>query len=224
MIRLRDIGQFIVRPVIFVMILMVLFGIFIHPASPISFNLETIRSRVDALGYWGPLYYILTVVLLELFAFPLVPLILMAGILFGKVGGAVTALIAATLSAMVSWGIARHLVHDKWREKIFKRLGVFAPFLLQKGILHVAVSRSLPVPFGVVSYAAGVIYRNIRPIVIGNLIGLAPWCVIYTWLGAYLLENKFLYLAGILVIILIMEIFLFAYWHKQNIEASLKNH
>lgn len=212
----KEMGQFIIRPIIIIILFILFLIIFIHPNSPISFNIEAIRSRVDTLGYWGPLYYILAVVILELFSFPMVPLIMLAGLLFGKAGGAFAAIAAATGSALVSWLIARYLIHDELRQKIFKRLGRFTPFLLKKGLFHIALSRSLPVPFGIVSYATGVIYVDVKPIVLGNIIGMAPWCIIYTWLGSNLIENKWLILGIILIIILTLEILLFTYWHKHD--------
>ncbi len=212
----KEMGRFIVRPTIMLIVFLLLAVVLIHPDSPFSFDLEAVRSRVDTMGNVGPLYYILVVVILELFSFPMVPLIMLAGLLFGKVGGPAAALAAATCSALVSWFIARFLIPETLRKRIFKRLGSFTPFLLQKGILHVALSRSLPVPFGIVSYATGIIYVDIKPIVLGNIIGMAPWCFIYTWLGANLFENRWIIIGVILLIILLLEILLFTYWKRQE--------
>jgi len=212
----KEMGRFIVRPIIILVLFLLLFAAFIHPSSPASFNLGSIRSHVDALGYWGPLYYMLAVVILELFSFPMVPLIMLAGILFGKAGGAAAAIAAATLSAQVSWFVARYMIHGELREKVLFKLDKFAPFLIQKGLFHIAMSRSLPVPFGIVSYATGVLYADFRTVALGNIIGIAPWCVIYTWLSSELVENKLIIIGALLAVIIVLEILLFLYWQKQN--------
>jgi uncharacterized membrane protein YdjX (TVP38/TMEM64 family) len=162
---------------------------------------------------------VLAVVILEHFSFPLVPLIMLAGILFGKAGGAVAAIAAATLSALVSWFVARYMIHGELREKIIFKLDKFAPFLIQKGLIHIAISRSLPVPFGIVSYATGVLYADFRAVALGNIIGIAPWCVIYTWLSSGLVENKLIIIGAILAIIIVLEFLLFSYWQKHNTEG-----
>ena len=215
----KEMGRFIVRPIIILVLFLLLFAAFIHPSSPVSLNLGSIRSHIGGLGYWGPLYYVLAVVILELFSFPMVPLIMLAGILFGKTGGAVAAIAAATLSALVSWFVARYMIHGELREKIIFKLDKFAPFLIQKGLIHIAISRSLPVPFGIVSYATGVLYADFRAVALGNIIGIAPWCVIYTWLSSGLVENKLIIIGAILAIIIVLEFLLFSYWQKHNTEG-----
>jgi len=212
----KDIIQFILRPLVVLVLFICAFFFFLSPASPFSLNLEMIRSHIATLGYWGPLYFILSVVILELFSFPMVPLIMTAGILFGKLGGVFISVVATTSSALVSWAIARYLVKDAFRNRILAKLGAFSSFLLQKSSLHIAVSRSLPVPFSITSYASGFIYKDIKPVFWGNIAGITPWCFIYTWLSGYLLDNKLIVIFFILMLILLIETILYLYWQKKK--------
>lgn len=212
----KEIFQFVLRPLIVLIVFTCIFFFFISPGSPFSLNLQTVRSQIISLGYWGPVYFILSVIILELFSFPMVPLIMTAGILFGKLGGTFISVVATTSSALVSWAIARYLVKDAFRDWVLSRLGAFSSFLLQKSYLHIAVSKSLPVPFGITSYASGFIYKDIKPVCWGNVVGITPWCFIYTWLSGYLLDNKLIVIFFILMLILLIETALYLYWQRKK--------
>lgn len=117
-----------------------------------------------------------------------------AGYLFGPwVGGVATAL-AATIGALIVYGVSRSAMGRSLREK---GEGEGDPGLFRKvceaidrdTFWYVLASRlAVVVPFHMINVAAGVMGVRVRPYALATFIGLLPAHIIYCWIGSGLNE------------------------------------
>src|SRR5262249_52432853 len=75
-------------------------------------------TEVQALGFWGPLAFAALFVVLTVALLPATPVALAAGAVFGPAVGTVTISLAATVSAIFSFLLARYVAHDRIAARI----------------------------------------------------------------------------------------------------------
>lgn len=153
---------------------------------------EEIRDRLDDLGVWGPLAFVLLLtVAVVVSPLPSVPLDVAAGLAFGLFWGTVYVLIGAELGAIVAFLLARRFGRP-WVER---RLP--AAFVAQldrlsgrAGFRAILFMRVLPAfQFDWVSYAAGLTPIPLRTFAAATLIGMTPPVIAIVAVGATLPEN-----------------------------------
>ena len=71
-------------------------------------NLGRLRARIDDLGAWAPVVFIVGYVIAVVAFVPALPLTILAGLAFGTAWGTVYVAIAATTGACLSFLIARY--------------------------------------------------------------------------------------------------------------------
>src|SRR5262245_8590868 len=85
---------------------------------PVERPLAWLSDRVEALGIWGPLAFAALFVVLTVVLLPATPVALAAGAVFGPEVGTVTISLAATVSAIFSFLLARYVAHDRIAARI----------------------------------------------------------------------------------------------------------
>lgn len=149
-------------------------------------DIERMRSRVDAAGAWGPVFYFCLYAALALIPCPKALLTAASGALFGLWVGAGIALAGALVGAIAAFGIGRLLGRDAVDRLIRGRLARVDELLSDHGLTAVLVVRLVPlVPFTAINYASGLSGVRFRHYASGSAIGMVPGSLAYAALGAY---------------------------------------
>jgi uncharacterized membrane protein YdjX (TVP38/TMEM64 family) len=144
-------------------------------------------ARVEALGPWGPILFVLIYVVAAVLFVPGSPLTLGAGAVFGLPWAAVYASIASTLAATAAFLVGRHLARD-WVARKMAGNGSFDAIdraVEREGWKIVLLTRLSPVfPFNLLNYAFGLTRVKLRHYVIASWIGMMPGTIMYVYVGS----------------------------------------
>jgi len=148
-------------------------------------------DRLDRLGLWAPVLFILADMLVVILILPGVILTLGAGFTFGVVKGSIYVIIATTLGATAAFLMARHLfgkrvarfllTHTKTKhlDYAFSREGWKIVFL----------TRLVPFfPFKLSNYFFGLMQISLRDFVLGVFFGIIPITVHNVYIGSVAAE------------------------------------
>ncbi len=113
-----------------------------------------------------------------------------AGYMFGPWVGGVATAVAATLGAVMVYGVARTAVGESLKRRAERKGGVFAKVceaVDRDTFWYVLAARlAVVVPFHMINVAAGVMNVRLAPYLVATLIGLLPAHIIYCWIGSRL--------------------------------------
>jgi len=143
---------------------------------------------VHALGWPGVLATFASIYLLTLLLFPVIPLIVACGWLYGP-WGAIISLAAAVASATTSFSIARALGGAAAAQALLERPKVraLADLAADGGLLTVVLVRLSPIlPYTPSNAVLGLTPMRLRHVAIGTAIGMAPGTLLYSWAGSLL--------------------------------------
>ena len=142
-------------------------------------SLGALRDNVEQLGAVGPLAWIGIYLVATVLLLPGTPFTIGAGVLFGPLVGAVTALVGATLGATASFLVGRGVGRSAVATLAGRRLQTIDRFLTERGLLSVLSVRLIPLfPFNLVNLVAGVTALRLRAYVIGTAVGIVPGTVL----------------------------------------------
>jgi uncharacterized membrane protein YdjX (TVP38/TMEM64 family) len=155
---------------------------------PVDRLLRWLTDRVQSLGAWGPLLFVLLYVVVTMTPLPGTPVTIAAGAVFGL--GAATAIIsfASTLSAALWFLLARYLAHDKVASKVeeFPRLRALYRALGREGSWKIvmAIRLSHALPYGVQNVLLGLTPIRLAPFLLATATSMLPGTVLFSWLGS----------------------------------------
>src|SRR5204862_8211809 len=141
---------------------------------------------VHALGWPGVLATFASIYLLTLLLFPVIPLIVACGWLYGP-WGAIISLAAVVASAATSFSIARALGGAAAAQALLERPKVraLADLAAEGGFLTVTMIRLSPLlPYTPSNAVMGLTPMRLRDLVLGTAIGMAPGTFLYSWAGS----------------------------------------
>ncbi|WNV73715.1 TVP38/TMEM64 family protein [Geodermatophilus sp. DSM 44513] len=170
-----------------------LLGLLIAAAAVVALTVD--RPGVPALRGWldgaGPLGW--TAVVLVASAAHLTPvprtaLAILLGAAAGFPAGLAVAVGAGWLGGTAGFALGRHLGRDAVARFAGRRLARADRLFRHRGFLAVALARVSPVPFWIVSYAAGLSSIRWAPAVLGTLVGVVPGSVLHVAVGASLIS------------------------------------
>ncbi|WP_427159003.1 TVP38/TMEM64 family protein [Aliinostoc sp. HNIBRCY26] len=148
--------------------------------------LQTLVARVNSLGVWGAIAYIIIYNLATLLFIPGSLLTLKAGCLFGVVWGSIYVLIAALMGATLAFIIGRYCSRD-WVARLLEKYPKFKAIdqaVAQEGWKIVLLTRLSPIfPFNLLNYAFGVTQISLKDYILGSL-GILPGTVMYVYIGS----------------------------------------
>jgi uncharacterized membrane protein YdjX (TVP38/TMEM64 family) len=146
--------------------------------------LAELRAGLSRAGSVGPLLFVVSFLVLNTVGVPLPVLGAAAGVAFGPVSGATTALVAMTVTACAQFLLARYLVGERVRQRLGHSLVRVNQLLERRGAIAVAGARLLPGPFSEFNMLAGLTFLGLRDFTIGTVIGCAPKALAWSGLGA----------------------------------------
>jgi uncharacterized membrane protein YdjX (TVP38/TMEM64 family) len=153
---------------------------------PLSAAIEALEDRVRGFGTWGPVIFGLVYVAAVVALVPSSALTIAAGAVFGPTVGTVTASLASTTGAALSFLISRYLA----RGLVTRRLADHPQFaaidreVSRSGALIIALLRLSPaVPFGLQNYLYGLTGIGFGTYLLTSWAAMLPGTVMYAYLG-----------------------------------------
>src|SRR2546425_12164419 len=148
---------------------------------PQGFQLEGFLSRH---GRAAPLIFIGYYTLATVCALPGSLLTAVGGALFGAAAGALWSLVGATLGAVVSFLISRHVLSDWFRHRGGTRATRVIAGVDRSGWRFVALVRLVPLfPFNAVNYLLGLTRVRLMPYTIATFVCMTPGALACALLG-----------------------------------------
>jgi uncharacterized membrane protein YdjX (TVP38/TMEM64 family) len=146
---------------------------------------------LDALGWWAPLLFVLTMALIVVLLLPGVPFTTGAGFVFGVAGGTLWVVVGTTLGAALAFLIARRLFGERAASYVLRhpKLRMVSNELVPHGWKIVMLSRMVPFfPFKLSNYFFGLTAVSLRDFVGGTFLGVIPFSLHNVYLGAVAAE------------------------------------
>lgn len=147
---------------------------------------EVLLARLEALreSAWA---FPVMIGLLALFSFvgaPITPLILANGAIFGILGGLAANLVGIFVAGVIGFYVARWLGRDLFVH-LLRRTGLerIEHTLERHGFWTLVRIRFLPLPYGLVNYAAGLTSMKIGRYIGASALTLVPVMAVYSYLG-----------------------------------------
>lgn len=174
---------------------------------------EVLLAQLEALrqSSWAFPTMVGLLALFSFFGAPITPFILANGAVFGFLGGLAANLLATLIAGLVGFYLARFLGRDLFVH-LLRRTGLdrIERTLERHGFWTLVRIRFLPIPFGLVNYAAGLTAMGVARYVGASAVTMVPVLSIYSYLGHALVgvaaEDKtgLLWGAGIALIVLFL--------------------
>ena len=164
-------------------------GLLLAVATVVALTVD--RPGVPALQGWlddaGPLGWVAVVLAASgalMTPIPRTATTLLLGAAAGFGPGLAVAIVAGWLGGIGGFVLGRHLGRDAVARITGPRLARADRLFRRGGVLAVALARVSPVPFWVVSYAAGLSSIRWQPATLGTLVGVVPGAVLHVAIGA----------------------------------------
>lgn len=166
-----------------------LLGLLLVVATVVALTVD--RPGVPALQGWldgaGPLGWAAVVLGVSgalMTPVPRTALSVLLGAAAGFPAGLAVAVVAGWLGGMGGFVLGRHLGRDAVARVAGRRLARADRLFRDRGFLAVVLARMSPVPFWVVSYAAGLSSIRRLPATLGTVVGVVPGAVLHVGIGA----------------------------------------
>ena len=179
------------QPSIFHVIVISLLFVALVTAALVYFDAheEVLRllNWLDAQGIWGPLLFVLLMVLVVVLVLPGVLFTIGAGFIFGVVEGTFYVVVGTTLGATLAFLIARYLFGDRASQFVLQhaRLRLVSEELTPQGWKIVLLSRLVPFfPFKLSNYFFGLTKFSLRGFMGGTFVGIIPLSLHNVYLGS----------------------------------------
>lgn len=171
-----------------------------------NINEEEFRSWVNSLGIWGPVIYIIVYIIRPLILFPAGVLSATAGIIWGPAIGFLYLQIAANISSLAEFLIARYFARSAVERFLKGKMHNLDSKIERHGFLTVLLVRLIPnVAWDIQNLSLGLTSVRLRHYLIATLIGIMPGSFAFVFFGAsfikVLFNPKSFWLIGIAVLV-----------------------
>ena len=168
--------------------------------STISTHIDTVLRKA---GWLAPLLYILLYMLRPITFLPATILTILAGAIFGGIYGSIYTIIAATASAIVTYGIGNYIGKGGLKKftTSYPKSTTWLSRLQERGFLAVLLLRLAYAPFDIVGYIAGATKVRLIDFIIATSIGIIPGTISFVLLGSSTKNTTHLALAALFFII-----------------------
>lgn len=147
-------------------------------------SVEVFKDKIDSLGVWGPVVYIIFYLLRPLVLFPAAVLSASAGVIWG-LKGLIYLLIAANISANAEFFIARYFARQAVEKLIKGKVSNLDQRIEKHGFLTVLLIRIIPnVPWDIQNLGLGITKVKFRDFFWATLIGVIPGSFALVYFGA----------------------------------------
>lgn len=149
----------------------------------LGFDGDWLGAELQRAGVWAPALFVLCYALATSLLLPATPLNLLAGAVFGPLAGVLLTSAGALAGAVADFALARSVGRRGAADPLTQKWPAVGNELRKGGAWYVFAMRLLPViPYGVVSYAAGVSPIRFRDYfwssLPGTVLGILPFVLI----------------------------------------------
>ncbi|MFO0194397.1 MAG: TVP38/TMEM64 family protein [Pseudanabaena sp.] len=143
--------------------------------------LNQIQAIAQESGIWGYAFFVITYAIATILILPVTAFNIAGGALYGGIEGLLLTSLGALLSALLGFILARSLNFSPDDERWAK----ISQNLVNGGLAYSFAARLLPIiPYGVVSFAAGLSPIKRRDYLIGTLLGTPLGIAPFVFLGS----------------------------------------
>ena len=188
------------------------FRAFINEAYNIllSDNKLEIRKWVSALGFWGPIFIIVAMVVqIFLFFMPSPVLMVISVLAYGPIWGTILAIASVLVASAVGYFVGRLIGEDALYKLIGKsQKDKMESYVAQYGVWVVVISRLSPAfSNDAVSLVSGMVKMNFWKFMLATFAGITPLAILLAWFG----ESHERLQSGLIWISVIGVLFLIGY-------------
>lgn len=156
---------------------------FLHSGIPMRQLPRALKGIIGSYGAWGPAVILALYAARSFFFLPSMPLVLVAGSLYGPWWGMALTVAGDNISANLSFVLGRFFGRRYVKQTERGWLKKYDELLTRDGFIAVLIMRLLYFPFDVVNLGSGLSGIPYRQYLVATLIGLMPAIVTFTFLG-----------------------------------------
>lgn len=180
---------------------------------------EKFKETINGFGIWGPVIYIVFYIIRPLILFPAALLSASAGVIWG-VKGFIYLQIAANLSAVGEFLVARYLARESIERFLKGKIGNFDEAIEKRGFITVLLIRLIPnLPWDFQNLGLGLTKVKFRDYFWATFIGIMPGSFALVYFGSsfisVLTNPKNLWKVGVAVLL-----FVLVYWLQKYLKEK----
>lgn len=150
---------------------------------------EEFKEWVRALDIWGPIIYIILYLLRPLIFFPAGILSATAGIVWGPLWGFLYLQLAANISSMAEFLLARYFARGIIEKYLKGRISYLDQKIEKRGFLTVLLIRLIPnVAWDIQNFSLGLTKVKSRDYFLATLLGIMPGSFAFVFFGSSLIK------------------------------------
>lgn len=147
-------------------------------------TVESFKAKIDSLGMWGPIAYIVFYLVRPLILFPAAILSASAGVIWG-VKGFIYLQIAANISAIGEFLIARYFAREAVEKLLRGKMGNIDKAIEKRGFITVLLIRLIPnVAWDIQNLGLGLTKVKFRDYFWATFIGIMPGSFALVYFGS----------------------------------------
>jgi uncharacterized membrane protein YdjX (TVP38/TMEM64 family) len=148
-------------------------------------NPAQIQVWLEQAGVWAPVIYIALYVTATLLILPSTALNLAGGAIFGVWLGTLWTSLAALIAAIAAFAFTRTVGHKLVASRLAGRWQAMDAEMVRGGLFYMFAIRLLPIiPYGLVSFAAGLTSVSFKDYTLGTALGTVPGVLPFVMLGS----------------------------------------
>ncbi|MFT5388172.1 MAG: putative membrane protein YdjX (TVP38/TMEM64 family) [Lysobacterales bacterium] len=151
-----------------------------------NISAQQLHDLMQLMGLWAPILFIALYILISGFLVPSVVFKVLAGTLYGVLNGAFIVSVAAVISSLIKFILARYFFQESVARKIGEntRWQMISRVIEKDGWKMLLLLRNVPVLSGLfLNYICGVSRMPARNFVLASFIGRLPQIFMCTYLG-----------------------------------------
>lgn len=159
-------------------------------------SLQEMRNSIESFGSAAPAAYIAAFAVLPIFLFPVPPLALASGILFGVLKGTLYTLAGASINATLMFFLSRFIARDTVerliRTKVSENMQEKLLTDRQQSVTYIFfILRLVPlVSYNLINYAAGITKIRYGNYMLSTITGILPGTIVFLNMGDKLLNIR----------------------------------
>jgi uncharacterized membrane protein YdjX (TVP38/TMEM64 family) len=176
---------------LFIFLFVVLVIYFVFRFSPLYdvYDVEKLKGFLGGMGNWAIPVYLLCYAILPLFIFPISPLSMVSGVIFGTFLGFVLSAIGYMINCWLAFFLTRGMFREKITGIVSGRGIKMDRGIVENGVLATFLLRFVPLtPVGFQSYAAGLSGIKWTHYTLGTILGGLVWVFVFVLMGDSLLR------------------------------------
>lgn len=174
---------------VFFLIILVIYLLFRFSPLYETYSVDRLKEVLGGLGNWAVPVFLLSYLVLPLFIFPISPLSMASGVIFGTVSGFLLSAFGYMMNAWLAFFLAKGMFRERILSVVSGRGIHIDRGLARNGIIVTFLLRFVPVtPVALQNYAAGLSGIGFVQYTVGTVLGGLIWVFVFVFMGDSLLR------------------------------------